>query len=85
MIILWGCDVISHSEDMSVVADKGESSSGTTYFSAGGQDGENCDNKTGSPNISTHYFLSNESIRQKWTERFRTKEKDSFVFHAVHR
>ena len=85
MIILQGCDVISHSEDTSVVVDKEQSSSGATYFLAGGQDGENCDNNTGSLNISMHYFLSNESILQKWTERFRTKEKDSFVFHAVNR
>ena len=36
-------------------------------FLAGGPNGENCDNKTGTLNISMHYFLSNESIQQKWT------------------
>ena len=77
-IVLQGCDVINRSEETSVMADKEDSSSGATYCSAGGPNGENCENKTGTPNISMHYFPSNESIRQKWT-RFVQRHRRGFV------
>ena len=38
--------------------------------------GINCDNKTGTPNITMHYFPSDEKLRAKWTRFVRIHRKD---------
>ena len=49
---------------------------GKNYCSAGGPGGTNCDNKTGTPNISMHYFPLDEKLRAKWTRFVRIHRKD---------
>ena len=38
--------------------------------------GINCDNKRGTPNITMHYFPSDEKLRAKWTRFVRIHRKD---------
>ena len=49
---------------------------GKNYCSAGGPGGINCDNKTGTPNNTMHYFPSDEKLRAKWTRFVRIHRKD---------
>ena len=49
---------------------------GKNYCLAGGHSGINCDNKTGTPNITMHYFPSDEKLRTKWTRFVRIHRKD---------
>ena len=61
---------------------------GKNYCSAGGPSGINCDNKTGTPNITMHYFPSDEKFNTckvdtfcaHSSERFRPEEVLMFVF-----
>ena len=71
-----GSDVVSGSEDDSVMADKWAKKGAKNYYAAGGPNKVNCSNKTGTPGISMHYFPKKESLRQKWTRFVRLNLKD---------
>ena len=71
-----GYDVASGSESMSITAEKKAKKGGKNYCSASGPGGINCDNKTGTPNITMHYFPSDKKLRAKWTRFVRIHRKD---------
>ena len=60
------------------MAEKKAKKGGKNYCTAGGPDGINCDNKTGTPNITMHYFPSDEKFRANWT-RFGRIHRKGFV------
>ena len=76
MITLQGCDVISRARDTSFMAETKKRRPGKTYCAAGGPGAVNCANKTGTPGITMHYFLKDETLRQKWTRFVRIHRKD---------
>ena len=65
-------------ESTSIMAEENAKKGGKNYCSAGGSGGINCDNKTGTPNITMHYFPSDEKLRAKWT-RFVRSHRKNFV------
>ena len=58
------------------MAEKRASSTSATYCSAGNANMTNCENKTGTPGISMHYFPKDETLRQKWIRFVRIHRKD---------
>ena len=75
-IVLQACDVGNTSEDLSVMAAKGKSSTSATYCAAGNPYKTNCANRTGMPGVSMHYFPKDETLRQKWIRFVRIHRKD---------
>ena len=62
-----GSDVVGGSKEDSVMADKRAKEGANNYCAAGGPNKVIYSNKTGTPGISMHCFLKEESSRQKWT------------------
>ena len=58
------------------MAEKKAKKGGKNYCSAGGLGGINYDNKTGTPNITMHYFPLDEKLRAKSTRFVRIHRKD---------
>lgn len=71
-----GNDVLGGAKDMSIMADKREKKGGVNYCSAGGPNKTNCSNRTGTPDVSMHYFPSDETLRNKWTRFVCIHRKD---------
>ena len=68
-------------ESTSIMAEKNAKKGGKNYCSAGGPGRINCDNKTGTPNITMHYFPSDAKLRAKWARFVHIHRKD-FVPHV---
>ena len=63
-------------ERTSIKVEKKAKKGGKNYCSAGGPGGINRDNKTGTLNITMHYFLSDKKLRAMWTHFVRIHRKD---------
>ena len=64
-------------ESTSIMTEKKAKKGGNkNYCLAGGHGGINCDIKTGTPNITMHFFPSDEKLRAKWTSFVRIHRKD---------